>query len=74
MKIIKGKLRAQLADDHVQDVMLLDSSNLSSELQELSNKIQHQRSHLFCCNYTMCRILFFHYELWKSGVNLNKIS
>jgi len=63
MKITKSKVRAQLTDDHVQDIMLLDSSTLPSELQKLSNKIQHQRSHLFCCNCTMCRILCFRYEL-----------
>jgi len=35
MKITKSKLRAQLTDGHVQEVMLLDTSNLLSELQKL---------------------------------------
>ena len=37
MKLAKSKLRTQLTDDHLQDVMILASSNLSPDLQKLSS-------------------------------------
>ena len=38
IKLTKTKLRVQLSDAHLQNVMLFSSSNLSPELQKLWNK------------------------------------
>jgi len=45
MKPSKTKLRPQLTDDRLKNVMLFASSNLPLEIQKLSNVNQHQISH-----------------------------
>ena len=45
MKITKSKLRTRLHDGHLQDVMLLSSSNLKPNLDKLADQKQHQASH-----------------------------
>jgi len=45
MKITKSKLRTSLNDGHLQDVMLLASSNLKPNMDKLADQKQHQASH-----------------------------
>ena len=45
MKVTKSKLRTQLNDGHLQDIILLFTSNLTAELHKLSSRKQHQISH-----------------------------
>ena len=45
MKVTKSKLRAQHNDGHLQDILLLATSNLTPDLHKLSSQKQHQISH-----------------------------
>ena len=45
MKMTKSKLRTRLNDGHLQDVMLLSSSNLKPNLDKLADQKQHHASH-----------------------------
>ena len=45
MKVTKSKLRTQLNDSHLQDIILLATSNLTPDLHKLSSQKQHQISH-----------------------------
>ena len=73
IKLTKTKLRAQLYDEHLRNIMLLSSSKLSRKLQKLSkkNNIKYHIN-LFLPALTCC-ILFGRYELLKPTVTLIKI-
>ena len=45
MKVTKSKLRTQLNHGHLQDILLLVTSNLTSDLHKLSSQKQHKISH-----------------------------
>ena len=45
MECLKSKLRTKLSDGHLQDVMLLASSNLKPNIDKLADQKQHQASH-----------------------------
>ena len=73
MKLTKTKLRVQLIDEHLQDVMLLF---LSSELQKTFKKTTNITllSVFLLVSINVCCILWCWYELLKSAVNSIKIS
>ena len=50
MKNTKSKLRTRLNDGHLQDVMLLASSNLKPNIDKLADQKQHQASHRWLDN------------------------
>ena len=45
MKVIKSKLRTQLNDGDLQDIILLATFNLTPNLHKLSSQKQHQISY-----------------------------
>ena len=45
MKYTKSRLRTRLRDDHLDDVLLLSSTNISSDVEKLSKNKQKQVSH-----------------------------
>ena len=45
MKVTKRKLTTQPNDGHLQDIILLATSNLTPDLHKLSSQKQHQISH-----------------------------
>ena len=45
MKVTKSKLITQLNDGHLQDIILLATSNLTPDLHKFSSQKQHQIPH-----------------------------
>ena len=45
IKFTKSKLRLGISDAHLEDVLLLDLSDLSPDVETLSQNKQHQVSH-----------------------------
>ena len=45
MKFTKSKLRSRISDAHLENVQLLASSDLSPDVEKLSQSKQHQASH-----------------------------
>lgn len=45
MKIIKNKYRSSLTDDHLRRLILLATSQINPNIEDLVKKVQHQKSH-----------------------------